>query len=160
MLCHVSVFEQAIAGAPVTPPDDSTGGVSRPDRSTRPRTVRHGPRASIPFVRGPIPLRWLTKAVALSRSAARLSVALWYRLGLTGQHVDLAAPTGQSLTVRIDTKLRDECDLERWHVSEGIGELCKAGLIRIVKGGRGRCPEVAIIVQPEEAQRSPVNQDG
>jgi hypothetical protein len=154
MVCHVNVFEQAIAAAPVTPPDDLSEGVSGPHQSARPKTVRRGLRASIPFVRGPIPLRWLTKAVALSRSAARLSVALWYRLGLTGQHVDLTAPAGQSLTVRIDTKLRDDCDLERWHVSDGMADLCEAGLIRVVKGGRGRCPEVAIIAQPEETPAS------
>lgn len=90
-------------------------------------------------------MKWLVTAASLSRSAARLSVALWYRLGITGQVVDLASPQGDQLVVRIDRQLRDECDLERWHVSEGVRDLSEAGLIRPLKAGRGRCPVVEVV---------------
>lgn len=149
MANHVSVFEDAIAGSAFT--TNAPGSDVRPEQSqkTRSSTLRRVQKASIPFIRGPIPLHWLTAASAISRSAARLSVALWYRLGLTGQHVDLVTPGENLLVVRIDQKLRKECDLQRWHVSEGILDLVNAGLIRVVKAGRGRCPEVAVLVRPQ-----------
>lgn len=149
MANHVSVFEDAIAGSAFI--TIAAGPDTMPEQSQkkRPSTLRHVQKASIPFIRGPIPLNWLTTASALSRSAARLSVALWYRLGLTGQHVDLVAPGEKPLVVRIDQKLRNECGLQRWHVSDGILDLVNARLIRVVKAGRGRCPEVAVLVRPE-----------
>lgn len=149
MVNHVNIFEDAIAEGALT--KNATGSDTMPElpQKIRPSTLRRAQKASIPFIRGPIPLHWLTAAAALSRSAARLSVALWYRLGLTGQHVDLVTPGEKPLVVRIDQKLRRECDLQRWHVSEGILDLVNAGLIRILKAGRGRCPEVAVIIGPE-----------
>ena len=144
MVSYVHIFEEAIAQA------SSVVQAPLPQPEARQvdgrKSVRHVRRTTIPFIRGPIPLKWLTTASALSRSAARLSVALWYRLGVTGQHVELAAPQDAQLRVRIDRQLRDECGLQRWHVSEGVRDLADAGLIRPVKAGRGRCPVVEIIV--------------
>ena len=149
MVNHVNVFEEAITGGAFTTIAATPDAISESAKTIRPGTLRRVQKASIPFIRGPIPLHWLTTASALSRSAARLSAALWYRLGLTGQHVDLVTPGEKPLVVRIDQKLRKECDLQRWHVSEGILDLVNAGLIRVVKAGRGRCPEVAVLVQTE-----------
>lgn len=143
MVSHVHVFEQAIAEAAQTPQTPS-GDPDAADMGRR-RPVRQKRRTTVPFIRGPVPLKWLTKAMALSRSAARLAVALWYRLGITGQHADLTEPGGVQLVVRIDRQLRDECDLERWHVSEGVRDLSEAGLIRPLKAGRGRCPVVEVV---------------
>lgn len=144
MVSHVYVFEQAIAEASRAPqvPSNERGAHQTDQR----KPVRQIKRAVVPFIRGPIPLEWLVTAASLSRSAARLSVALWYRLGITGQHVDLATPQESQLIVRIDRQLRNECDLERWHVSEGIRDLANAGLIRPLKAGRGRCPVVEVVV--------------
>jgi len=143
MVSHVHVFEQAVAEASKAPPSPPQEPDTRQtDQRKPPRQIR---RATVPFVRGPIPLKWLVTAASLSRSAARLSVALWYRLGITGQVVDLASPQGDQLVVRIDRQLRDECDLERWHVSEGVRDLSEAGLIRPLKAGRGRCPVVEVV---------------
>ena len=143
MVSHVHVFEQAlaeasqVAQAPVPQPEVRQG--------EKRKSVRHIQRATVPFIRGPIPLRWMTTASAKSRSAARLSVALWYRLGITGQHANLGSPLDAQLVVRIDRQLRNECGLQRWHVSEGVRDLAEAGLIRLLKAGRGRCPVVEII---------------
>jgi hypothetical protein len=150
MANHIAVFEKAIVEAPLTPPAASSESAPGLSNGKQPSTVRRRPSATIRFIRGPIPLGWLAEASALSRSAARLSVALWYRLGLTGQHVDLVAPGDKPLVVRIDRKLREECKLDRWHVSDGIRDLLNAGLIRIVKAGRGRCPEVAILASADQ----------
>lgn len=59
----------------------------------------------------------------------------------------MVAPNEKPLVVRIDRRLRNDCELERWHVSEGIRDLVNAGLVKIVKAGRGRCPEVAVVVR-------------
>lgn len=145
MASHVGVFEQAIAGAPIVPGAATSEAMPGASKKTREKTSRRSHKAAIPFIRGPIPLNWITKASALSRSASRLSIALWYRLGLTGQHVDLTSPNEKPLVVRIDRQLRENCSLERWHVSEGVRDLTTAGLIRPVKAGRGRCPEVQVL---------------
>lgn len=143
MISHVHIFEQAIVEAsrviqaPAPQPEFHQGG--------RRQSVRHIQRATVPFIRGPIPLKWMTTASAMSRSAACLSVALWYRLGITGQHANLATPRDTNLVVRIDRQLRDECGLKRWHVSEGVRDLTAAGLVRPLKAGRGRCPVVEVI---------------
>jgi hypothetical protein len=143
MVSHVHIFEQAITEASQTPPLPlPKPGVGQEDSR---KTVRLNRRSTVPFIRGPIPLKWMTAASAKSRSASRLSVALWYRLGIKGQHVNLAAPQDTQLVVRVDRQLRDECGLQRWHVGEGVRDLSDAGLIRLLKGGRGRCPVVEII---------------
>lgn len=141
---YVRVFEQAIAEmAPGTPtPSREPNSI----QASSPKPLSKVRRSTIPFIRGPIPLKWLNMASALSSSAARLSVAIWYRLGITGQHLDLTDPARSQLVVRIDRQLRDECNLERWHVSEGVRDLSGAGLIRRLKAGRGRCPVVEILV--------------
>lgn len=149
MASHLTIFEQAIRKGPATPPACTVPAETQPktDLKRRPPVSRRVQKANIPFIRGPVPLHWLTTAAALSRSAARLSVALWYQLGLTGQHVDLVSPNEEPLVVRIDRKLCNDCELKRWHVGEGIRDLESAGLIKIIKAGRGRCPEVAVVVQ-------------
>jgi hypothetical protein len=140
MVSYVHIFEQAIAESsrlPLPQPEVH-------ERNSR-KPVRYTKRSTVPFIRGPIPLKWMTTSSSLSRSAARLSVALWYRLGIAGQHANLVSPQDSQLIVRIDRQLRDECGLQRWHVSEGIRDLAKKGLIRLLKTGRGRCPVVEII---------------
>lgn len=144
MVSHVHIFEQALAEASqvkqeTVPKLEFHQGKGR-------KSIRQIQRATVPFIRGPIPLKWMATASAMSRSAARLSVALWYRLGITGQHANLTAPQDMQLVVRIDRQLRDECGLQRWHVGEGIRDLAEAGLIRPLKAGRGRCPVVEILV--------------
>ncbi len=140
---YVHVFKQAIEEASQVPQSPIQQPATYHAASQKPaRRVR---KASVPFIRGPIPLKWLVTASGLSRSAARLSAALWYRLGVTGQHVDLTGSQNVQLVVRIDRQLRTECGLERWHVSEGICDLSHAGLIRPLKAGRGRCPVVQVI---------------
>jgi hypothetical protein len=140
---HIHVFEQAIGEASQVP--QSLPRQPATCHAARQKPTRRARKASVPFIRGPIPLKWLVTASALSRSAARLSIALWYRLGVQGQHVDLTGSQDVQLVVRIDRQLRTECGLERWHVSEGIRDLFNCGLIRPLKAGRGRCPVVQVV---------------
>jgi hypothetical protein len=143
MISHVHIFDKAIAEASQV----TQASVPNPEESREEgrKSTRRVQRATVPFIRGPIPLKWMTAASAKSRSAARLAVALWYRLGITRQHVNLVSPQDTQLVVRIDRQLRDECGLQRWHVSEGTRDLADAGLIRLLKAGRGRCPVVEIV---------------
>lgn len=98
-----------------------------------------------PFIKGPIPLEWFIIATGLSRGAAKLASALWYRLGLTqGKRAVGCA----CQIVRVDKKLRTACKIKRWEVGPGIRKLEKAGLVRVVKSGRGRCPVVEVLEVP------------
>jgi hypothetical protein len=143
---HIKTFELAIEESRNNPEPVVIKARTVNPGTARSRSRQVGRKSPVPFIRGPIPLRWVVKAASLSQSAARLSVAIWYRLGISGQNVDLAGPQEKPLVVRVDRKLRTECELERWHVGPGIQELRKVGLIRVLKAGRGRCPEIEVIL--------------
>lgn len=149
MVRRVEVFERALQNASQSPE-----GSFKDARAKTRRPLKQITKASMPFIRGPIPLRWLVVAISLSRSAARLAVALWYRLGIQGKHVNLAGPQESQLAVRIDRQLRTECQLKRWHVGEGVRDLTSSGLLRVLSGGRGRCPVVEVVV-PENVGDTP-----
>ena len=105
-----------------------------------------------PFIKGPLPLHWMVTAMGLSRRAAKLAVALWYRLGLTQRKPVVGTQEGLGRVVRIDRKLRSACAVKRWEVGPGIKDLERAGLVRILKSGRGRCPVVEVVVPPSAQQ--------
>src|SRR6266446_8210840 len=41
------------------------------------------------FIAGPIPLHWIQRAATLTRKSAAVSLAIWYRAGLTRTTADL-----------------------------------------------------------------------
>jgi hypothetical protein len=87
------------------------------------------------FVKGPICLRWVTRAVRLRKPALAAGLALWFLRGVTrhkGRH-------------KITRALRNKFQLSGPQMLRGLRALETAKLARFVKQGRGRCPVVEII---------------
>ena len=91
-----------------------------------------------PFLRGPIPMEWLSSASALCKSALLVGLALWFLRGVMGKQCP----------VKFTSAARRSMRLTREQSRRGIPALEAAGLLRVVKGGRGRCPVVEILTAP------------
>jgi hypothetical protein len=100
-----------------------------------------GPRRD-PFLRGPVPLEWLARACALPKSAVAVGLALWFLRGVRGNH----GP------VKVTSAVRRVMQLTNEQARRGVHALSNAGLVRLVKGGRGHCAVVEIV---ERAPASP-----
>ena len=99
---------------------------------------RRKPGATRPFLKGPIPLDWLAAAHAAGGSALATGLALWFQRGVRGD------PGPVKVTSAVRRRLRLSQDGAR----RGLSALESAGLARVVKGGRGRCPVVEIVTTP------------
>lgn len=91
-----------------------------------------------PFLRGPIPLAWLSLASTLRKPALPAGIGLWFVRGVSGK-------TGP---VRVTAAIRRKMQLSAGQMLRGLRALESAGLVRFVKEGRGRCPVVEIIDRP------------
>lgn len=146
---YAQIFEEALAAASAAPAASALAEqVATANLPLKP--PRTSGRSRSLFLRGPIPLRWMTSAASISRGAALLGTALWFRLGITGRLVSSDGRASGSLVVRIDRQLRDQCGLKRWHITTGIQDLEEAGLISCIKCGRGHCPVVEVLVTAPE----------
>lgn len=97
------------------------------------------PRTDHPFLRGPVPLGWLAAAHAAGGSALAVGVALWFQRGVRGD----PGP------VKVTSAVRRRLGLTQDQARRGLHALESAGLTRLVKGGRGRCPVVEIAAVPQ-----------
>lgn len=88
-----------------------------------------------PFIKGPICLRWVSRAVRLRKPALAAGLALWFIRGVTRSH----GP------VRVTRGLRQRFQLSGPQMLRGLRALEKAKLVRFVRSGRGRCAVVEII---------------
>jgi hypothetical protein len=88
-----------------------------------------------PFVKGPIPVEWLAKALLIN-SAPTVGVALvlWY---LSGIH--------KTRTVRLSSIDFGGWEPNRFQKSRALAQLTTAGLIR-VESHPGRAPVVTVLV--------------
>ena len=93
-----------------------------------------------PFLRGPIPLAWLSLAATLRKPALAAGIALWFIRGVSRN-------TG---AIRITAAIRKKMQLSAGQMLRGLRALESAGLVRFVKEGRGRCPVVEIVEQPHK----------
>jgi hypothetical protein len=115
------------------------------DRSLIPQLPSH-PAArrqkvsTLRFLRGPIPMPWLQRVGRLPKSAITLGIALWH-------HVGLNKAVAQ---VKVTKRVRDGMGLSRRQAQAGVHQLADAGLIRICKGGEGRCTVVELVLSPDE----------
>lgn len=101
------------------------------DNSVRRQQAKSKRRTSR-FVKGPIPLAWLSSACGLGGKVGQVVLAIWYARGLNGEPVALTASllttfgvtpkTGRSVLARLET----------------------AGLVTVERR-RGRCPRVTVI---------------
>ncbi len=103
--------------------------VSPPPPSPRQRQTR-------PFLRGPVPLWWLARAADACTAALSVGVCLWFMRGVMKQ----AAP------IKVTRSVLRRLNLSRDQSGRGLRALEKAGLVKFVVSGRGRCPVVEILV--------------
>ncbi len=88
-----------------------------------------------PFVRGPLPLAWLAAAKKAGNSALAVGLALWFQRGVRSN----------SQPVKVTRSVARHMALSEDQTYRGLAALQSAGLVTIVKGGRGRRPVVEIV---------------
>jgi hypothetical protein len=114
------------------------GSVAELPPNPRRKPGRKGPRATQPFLRGPIPLAWLATAHAAGGSALAVGVALWFQRGVRGD------PGPVKMTSAVRRRLGLSADQTR----RGLRALESGGLAKILLGGRGRCTVVEVLAGP------------
>jgi hypothetical protein len=87
------------------------------------------------FLKGPIPLDWLSVAAGISQVAFKVGVALWYLKGLQG-----------SEEVRFTKDARKQFRISRYSVYRALDDLQDAGLISAIRH-KGRLPRVILLQQ-------------
>ena len=107
----------------VEPPPRPTGRVGRG-------------RCQEPFLRGPIPISWLTRAFAARGSVVAAGLCLWFMRGV--------APTQPD--IKVTKAVRKRLGLSSDQMRRGLAGLEVAGLVEFVSRGRGRCPIVRILI--------------
>lgn len=90
-----------------------------------------------PFVKGPIPLRWLRSAARIRGKSLAVGIALWYKAGLC-----------KTKTVKATGRLWETFGIERKSLYPALRRLQKAGLIS-VEQHPGRNPLVTILYGDE-----------
>lgn len=113
------------------------GAVSADELPPAPRAGQRRSLRAEPFLRGPIPLEWLSRAAALRKPALPAGLALWFVRGVSKK-------TGP---IRVSAAIRKKMRLSAGQMLRGLRALEGAGLVRFVKDGRGRCPVVEIVAQ-------------
>ncbi len=112
---------------------DDYRAVSQAALPPAPKTHRRRQRE--PFLRGPVPMAWLAKAQTLTKAAMGVAIALWFQKGVRGQ----GGP------VKVTSAVRRHMGLSNDQTRRGIQALAASGLLRVRKGGRGRCAIVELI---------------
>lgn len=108
----------------------------------RPR--RRSPRQL--YLGGQPPMAWLARAHTAGKAALATGTALWFKRGLQG---------GKNAPIRVDSSLRRSMGLTHDQARRGVHALEAAGLVRVHRGGRGRCAEVTIIEKVTEPSVAP-----
>jgi hypothetical protein len=128
--------------APPEAPGSPQVGDQRPGQAKRRKDKVH-------FLMGPVCLDWAVRALVLRKPAIAVGIGLWLEVGLEKDHF-LRSGQSESKPIRVGRKFKRRLGITPSQSSRGIHALEAAGLIRIVKGGAGRCPEVRIVnLQPK-----------
>jgi hypothetical protein len=90
------------------------------------------------FLKGPIPLAWLSPAAGLPGKVLAVALALWYAAGLT-----------RGATVLLSGRLLRLFHVGRHAAGRALANLDRAGLVAVDRG-RGRCPRVTLLPPPSE----------
>jgi len=85
------------------------------------------------FIAGPIPIRWVSAAAAVSATAVLVGLALWFRAGCE-----------KSRTVRAGQSLWSRSNISRHRAYRALAALESAELVRVERH-RGRNPIVTIL---------------
>lgn len=94
-----------------------------------------------PFIKGPIPLEWIRQAIRLPKPALCVGLTLWLLRGFYNG----------SSKLRIDRSFRKRLGLSADQARRGAHALERAGLINVIKQGRGRCLVVQLAEAPSDA---------
>ncbi len=100
--------------------------------STRSVKAARNKQRSTLFVRGPLPMTWLSQAAQLPGKALHVGLLLWFRVGCERSNV-----------VRLTRRHGDLFVLDRHAAYRGLGALERAGLVSVERC-RGRCPVVTV----------------
>jgi DNA-binding MarR family transcriptional regulator len=88
------------------------------------------------FLRNRIPICWLGRACTLPGKALAVGLSAWFLSGLHRSRLDGLRLTGDIVErFGVDSSAK----------SRAVSELVREGLVRIVRGGVGRCPVVTIL---------------
>ena len=96
------------------------------------------------FLKGPVCLDWLTAAGRAGPAALRLGLALWAKAGFERDNL-FKEERVESRPIDVRRNVRKLADVSSTQVSRGLKALEAEGLVRVVKGGPGRCPVVVIV---------------
>jgi len=108
--------------------------LNRPLPVVVPASPRRSPRQL--YLGGRPPMAWLARAHTAGKAALATGAALWFKRGLQG---------GKNAPIRVDSSLRRSMGLTYDQARRGVHALEVAGLVRVRRGGRGRCAELMII---------------
>jgi hypothetical protein len=119
--------------------------------SLRPQVYGRRERSRQPFLRGPIPLSWLSHAIAARGSAVAVGLSLWFMRGVAPASPD----------IKVTRAVRRRLGLSQDQMHRGLLRLQSVGLVEFVSRGRGRCPVVRIVgeslVAPDRHAQEPPN---
>jgi len=107
------------------------------------RTYRGAPKTE-KFVRGPIPLWWITAANQLRGKAGSVALGLWFLKGVQGSN-----------RIKLTSEVKQIAGCGRVAVSKGLAALEGAGLVK-VHPLPGAYPEVEILETDRPGHRTPV----
>lgn len=111
----------------------SLGVSSSPPKPVSSRVPPHGSK----FLKGPIPLSWLSAAAKLPGKCCQVGTALWYRAGLQ--------KTG---TIRLSYETLAIFGVDRWAYHRALGKMKVAGLISVADRGIGKSPFITLLDAP------------
>jgi len=86
------------------------------------------------FIKGPLPLSWMTKAAQLPGKTLQVALALWYLSGLQ-----------KTQTVRLASKTLEKFGVSRDAKYQALERLALLGLIQVRKS-QGKAPMVTLLV--------------
>jgi hypothetical protein len=87
------------------------------------------------FLKRPIPLSWVTRAMQLPGKAWHVGTVLWLWAGITRSNT----------VILTRTRLR-QCDLHPETARQGLSRLEQAGLVRVERQGK-RSPRVTLLLE-------------
>lgn len=96
------------------------------------------PRTGEPFLKGPIPWRWLCVAFSLPGKAGAVAVALWQRIGITNKR-----------TVKLSYSQLLSMGVNRYAAIRSLKQLEGAKLVS-VRRRSGCAPEVTVLDAPKQ----------
>jgi hypothetical protein len=94
------------------------------------------------FLKGPIPLNWISQAIRLSGSVWPVATAIWYLVGLTN-----------SPTIKLTKATLDLFGISRYSKYRALEALETAGLIRVI-ANMGKNPLITVLEVPLEDYQS------